>query len=470
MAKSKMMKPVQNRPESKKIALYRRVSTDKQREEGYSLDIQEDRLRAYVKAMDDVKEVRMYTDDGFSGGSLERPGIQRLISDIEDGIVSHVVVIKLDRLSRSQKDTLHLIEDIFIPNGVAFISIQESFNTDTPFGRAMIGILSVFAQLERENIYERTRSGMQRRVEDGYWPGGGKPPLGYDYDREQGILVPNEDAEKVRYIYDHYLAGEGLQKIADDLGLQYEKVAYDALTRKTNTGVIVYNGVEYKGRHEAIISEETYESAMRALRNRSAKKIFPKTDHLFTGMIYCGICGSKMRYQKWSPTRWKMVCYSRSKSKPYLVKDENCDNKPIWADEVDAIIIKAMFAAAKRWTSDSEKGVVSVSEEELITKQLDVEKRKLKRLYGLYAASENETLLETIQEVQEGIKRIEADLLSVQREMKVLAGKTETIKKLETLEEMWEYMTMKERRAIACEIVEKITITNGKIDVQLKIS
>ena len=111
-----------------------------------------------------------------------------------------------------------------------------------------------------------------------------------------------------------------------------------------------------------------------------------------------------------------------------------------------------------------------MSEEELITKQLDVEKRKLKRLYGLYAASENETLLETIQEVQEGIKRIEADLLSVQREMKVLAGKTETIKKLETLEEMWEYMTMKERRAIACEIVEKITITNGKIDVQLKIS
>ena len=151
MGKSKMFKLLENVSELV-LALYRRVSTDKQADEGYSLDVQLEKLQAYAQAMSNVKEVRVYTDDGYSGSSLDRPAMKQMIEDIEAGVITHVVVVKLDRLSRSQKDTLHLIEDVMIPANVAFISIMESFNTDTPFGRAMVGILSVFAQLERENI------------------------------------------------------------------------------------------------------------------------------------------------------------------------------------------------------------------------------------------------------------------------------------------------------------------------------
>ena len=125
-------------------------------------------------------DYELYADPGFSGKNLERPAIQKLIKDCEDGKIDTVLVFKLDRLSRSQKDTLYLIEEVFNNNEVGFISVRESFDTTTPFGKAMIGILSVFAQLERETILERTRIGLKKRAENGYWRGGGKTPFAYD--------------------------------------------------------------------------------------------------------------------------------------------------------------------------------------------------------------------------------------------------------------------------------------------------
>ena len=138
-------------------ALYIRVSTEAQAEEGYSIQAQTERLEAYCKAMG-WERYRFYTDGGYSGSNLDRPEMTRLIADVRAGQVATVVVFKLDRLSRSQKDTLYLIEDVFLPNEVDFISLNESIDTSTPYGRAMIGILSAFAQLERENIYLRRKS------------------------------------------------------------------------------------------------------------------------------------------------------------------------------------------------------------------------------------------------------------------------------------------------------------------------
>jgi len=148
--------------------LYIRVSTEAQAEEGYSIPAQQERLEAYCRAMGWMN-YQFYIDPGFSGSNLNRPQMQQLIADVNAGKVCAVVVYKLDRLSRSQKDTLYLIEDVFIPNDVAFVSLNENIDTGTPYGRAMIGILSAFAQLERENIYMRTRMGMLERVKQGYW-------------------------------------------------------------------------------------------------------------------------------------------------------------------------------------------------------------------------------------------------------------------------------------------------------------
>ena len=142
-------------------------------------------------------DYELYADPGFSGKNLERPAIKKLIKDCEDGKIDTVLVFKLDRLSRSQKDTLYLIEEVFNNNEVGFISVRESFDTTTPFGKAMIGILSVFAQLERETILERTRLGLKKRAEDGYWRGGGKTPFVYDYDKTTGELTINPERKVI---------------------------------------------------------------------------------------------------------------------------------------------------------------------------------------------------------------------------------------------------------------------------------
>lgn len=467
MSKSKMLKVIEAVTRII-IALYRRVSTDRQADEGYSLEVQREKLLLYAKSMDNVVEIREYTDDGYSGGSLDRPGMQELIQDVEAGIITHVLVVKLDRLSRSQKDTLHLIEDIFIPNNVAFISIMESFNTETAFGRAMVGILSVFAQLERENIYERTRGGMQKRVEAGYWPGGGGTPFGYDYDPQQGILIPNNDAEKVKYIYDRYLAGAAMQVIADELGLKYEKTIYNIITRKTNTGIIVYNGTEYPGRHKAIISLDIYEQAMDLLAIRSANRLVTKTDHLLTGLVFCGICGAKMRYMKWGKAGHKLMCYSKMKSKSYLVRDPNCNNTTPWAEDVEDAVVTTLFAASKNRLEGAKKAIEAVDTSQIIQDQLRSARIALSRLYDLYADSGDELLHEKIQAKKTEVTRLEKSLADENIKAASKRRVMRTYEQLDTMQGAWEEMTVQERRAVLTSVIESITINGEYTDVKLK--
>jgi site-specific DNA recombinase len=448
-------------------ALYRRVSTDRQADEGYSLDVQLEKLQAYAQTLSNVKEVRTYTDDGYSGSSLDRPGMKQLIDDIKSGLITHVIVVKLDRLSRSQKDTLHLIEDIMIPANVAFISILESFNTDTPFGRAMVGILSVFAQLERENIFERTRGGMQKRVEKGYWPGGGRTPYGYDYDPAQGILVPNGEAEMVRHIYDRYLAGVGMQTIADELDLKYERVVYNIITRKSNAGYIVYNGEEYKGLHEPIVSIETYTQAMQLLANRSEAKLVTKTDHLLTGFCYCGRCGAKMRYMKWGKAGYKLVCYSQQRSKQYLVKDPNCDVPAPFAEDVEAGVIQTLFAVSQEKLA-AQKSVQSDRITDMLQEQLNKAEVKLRRLYGLYGDSGDSYLLDTIHKTKADIERLNTSLADEQAKENAVRTTLNTYRQLEGIQDAWPQMSIQEKRAVLASVIDRITISADYTDVKLK--
>ncbi len=467
MSKSKMIRPLEVTQDIV-LALYRRVSTDKQADEGYSLDVQMEKLQAYAKTMSNVKDTRLYTDDGYSGSSLDRPGMKHMIEDIESGVITHVVVVKLDRLSRSQKDTLHLIEDVMIPANVAFISIMESFNTDTPFGRAMVGILSVFAQLERENIFERTRGGMQKRVEKGYWPGGGRTPYGYDYDTTQGILIPNEEAKMVRHIYDRYLAGAGMQEIADELDLKYERVVYNIITRKSNAGYIVYNGEEYRGRHEPIISLETYQQAMQLLASRSAAKLVTKTEHLLTGFCYCGKCGARMRYMKWGKAGYKLVCYSQQRSKQYLVRDPDCDVPAPYAEDVEAGVIQTLFAVSKEKLANAQKSVQSGSVSDMLQEQLDRAEVKLRRLYGLYGDSGDVYLLETINKTKADIDRLTASIADENAKQEVALSVLSVYQRLEGIQDAWPNMSIQEQRIVLSSVIDRITISADYTDVKLK--
>ena len=442
----------------KHTALYLRVSTEAQADEGYSLAAQAEKLEAYCR-MKGAADFRRYIDGGFSGSNLSRPAMEELIQKIRAGEVERVVVYKLDRLSRSQKDTLYLIEDVFLPHGVDFVSINENIDTGSPYGRAMIGILSAFAQLERENIFLRTRMGMVERVKQGYWPGGGKIPFGYDYDAQKGILVPNSDADTVREIFARCLEGQAAGRIARELGLKYEHLVTQILTRESVTGVICYKGVRYPGRHEPLVDHETFDRVQCRLR-RSGRPRAADAGKLLTGLLVCGHCGAKMRYQKWGNAGDKLVCYSRDKSKPHLVHDANCPNRGVMAREVEAVVIADLSRLASEPTLPRTRQTDAVS----CRRALERAARKLRRLYELYAEGEDDTLRDAIDRAKREKARAETALQQAEQTNR-MQTQSEARNALRTIGSCWDSLDAQQRQALVRACVDKIQLQNDKIEV-----
>ena len=452
----------------KLAALYIRVSTDAQREEGYSIEAQQEMLVAYCVSRG-IKDYRLYIDGGFSGSNIERPEMTRLIADIRLGRISHVIVYKLDRLSRSQKDTLYLIEDILIPHGVSFVSLNENMDTATPIGRAMLGIMSAFAQLERETIRERTRMGMKERVKSGLWPGGGKIPFGYDYDPTHGILVPNADADTVRLMYDLYRKGWSMMAIARYTGLKYERLAEQILRRKTNAGYIVYNGVAYKGKHEPLIAEEVYEETMRLMAERS-RGSGGGAKHLLAGLVECGVCGAKMRYQKWGKAGYKIYCYSQDKGKPHLARSDHCDNGKLWAHELEEAVIADLFAmSSRKLGEDTEGEQKGKGLDELLQGQIERLERKLKNLYHLYGDSGDETLAETIADTRKELSEAKERLTSLLAEAGDKKREKALWHQIRSAEEAWDFLTQTEKQNVLRSCIEKIVVTYDRTDLYYKV-
>lgn len=338
----------------RKVAIYVRVSTDIQ-VDGYSIDEQLERLRKYCEAHGWII-YKEYIDPGYSGASIDRPGMLRMLKDIREGKIDVVLVYKLDRLSRSQKDTLYLIEEEFLPNGVDFISMSENFDTSTPFGKAMIGILSVFAQLEREQIKERLSMGHIGRAKAGYWHGGSNVPIGYDF--INGELVVNQyEALQIRLIYKMFLDGETIHGIARYMNENYTN-KYSSYKEAGQVGVILrntlyigkikYKGQEYDGVHEPIIDEETFYRVQARYKEISSKwnenyRSPFKAKHLLTGLIFCGNCGA--RYFVWSSKSRKSgdryayyKCYSRDGNST-MKKIDGCRNPNYRVEKLDQIIL-----------------------------------------------------------------------------------------------------------------------------------
>lgn len=338
-----------------RVALYRRISTLTQMEKGYSLEAQLERMLAYCKAKD-YEVVMNIADPGYSGSNLERPGIARLIEAAENNVVDVVVVYKLDRLSRSQRDVLYMIEDVFLPNEVSFVSISESFDTTTPTGKAMVGLLSVFAELERSSITERFMSGRQQRARRALWHGGGTDPIGYDY--KEGQLIVNEDeAYQVKVVYEMYAAGSSMTEISWHMqrqgyqtkhgGWNYISTIANVLDNPLYAGLIHFDGVVVPGSHKPIVGM-ALNRKVKAMRERSKIMAYKQTDskHLLTGLVFCYKCGARY-FAKKDKNRYYYCCHSRAKSNKALVKDPNCKNHNWRAVDIEAEVVRQLIEAAK---------------------------------------------------------------------------------------------------------------------------
>lgn len=432
--------------------------------EGYSIDAQKELLVNFAKSKE-FDSYEFYIDGGFSGKDLNRPAIQRLINDVKNKKIDCVIVYKLDRISRSQRDTLFLIEEVFNKYDVGFISIRENFDTTSPFGKAMIGILSVFAQLERETILERTRLGLRKRAESGLWRGGGKIPFPYDYDKDKGILVPNpEKVTILNKMITLYLGGKSFNKIATIVGMD-ESLVEKRILSITNTGKVPYKGEIFQGEHEPVVSEETYQEIIRMNKMRS--KTRTARHYLLSGKIYCAHCGAKYRYQKWG-SRTICYCYSQQKSKPKFVKDPNCKNKRVDSFEIeDAVLEQIFLMSLDEKKLDNTFSLANVNEIDELQNRLTGIVKQIENLLNFITEGID------IIEVREKLKSLQEEREKIQKELEEAKTNNEKIESTKnmvlSLRTFWNMMTFEEQRLVIECIIDKIVIDNNKLKIYYKI-
>lgn len=389
---------------TKRVFIYVRVSTNKQAEEGYSIPQQIDRLRKYCEAMG-WQVVKIYTDDGYSGGDLQRPAIKQMVKELEKGNADIVLVDKLDRLSRSQFDTLYMIQKVFDANNVGFVSRAESFDTSTPFGKAMVGILAVFAELERSRIKERMADGKEGRAKEGKYKGGGKPSIGYDYNPKTGALEVNKfEAMMIEELFELVLDKVPLNRIATIFNEKGYKTKYGAWNdttvryatqNKVYLGKIRHKGIWYEGLQPAIISEEVFEKVGKIMEQRKLtyERYRPskRYNSPLGGMLWCKNCNTKYAWRqngknKDGTVRAYYTCYSRNKADKKLVVDPNCKNKN-YRDYVLEDMVYNEIRKLKTDTSYFDELRESVDNSykiELIKEQIESCDKQISKLMDLY--------------------------------------------------------------------------------------
>ena len=371
-----------------KVALYLRVSTEQQID-NYSIPLQKERLHAFCtsKGWTDTME---YIDAAYSGSNLNRPALQQLQKDIKNKKINMVIVYRLDRLSRSQRDTLYLIEELFLPHGVEFISLTETIDTTTAFGRAAIGVLSVFAQLERETILERLRSCHHKMVrEEGLWSGGSATsPYGY-IRLDRGKLVVNEQERKhVVRIFKDYVKLKSYTKVQDKLEkegftrLKVKRIVH-LLQNRVYIGEVSFAGEWYKGSHEPIISEDLFNQVQQTFKENRGSNFGKVKNKVFSSKVFCGCCGEdycsygancklangeKVIYHY-------LMCNRRKKPSHY---ESKCFNRTIRRDEFE----KEIFTRIKNLETSGE---IELSHTPMnYTKQIKHIDKKINKLLDLY--------------------------------------------------------------------------------------
>lgn len=320
---------------SKRVAIYCRVSTIEQAEEGYSIDEQQLKLRQHCEFKDDLV-VELYEDRGISGKNISgRPGLKKLLDDASKNKFDLVLVWKLNRISRNLYDILKIV-DLLDKNNIAFRSLSESFETETPQGRLQLNIIGAIGEFERETISENVKLGMSARAREGKWNGG--KVLGYDIveipsegkKRKNTKLVINEtEATTIRRIFELYSKGNGYKAVVNTINKEGHRskrgnafataTVKEILTNPVYIGMIRYNlrqdwnkkrrkGINpnpilVEGEHDAIIDRETWEKVQVINKQRSKKQQRRySTEALLTGILKCPVCGSAMTISRTTNT------------------------------------------------------------------------------------------------------------------------------------------------------------------------
>jgi len=348
-------------PSVTRCAIYCRQSVEERGTNGFgSIEAQREKGETYVNLYPEKHwelVTTEYSDSGFSGGTLDRPALTRLRSDIATGKIDCVVVYRSDRLSRSIRDFLELME-VFDRHGVTFVSVSEQFDTSTPGGRMHRNMLLMFAQYERELIAERTRDKVHAARRRGQFTGGGLI-LGFDRHPDGGRLEVNDtEARRVRKIFRLFVEisslvdtvkelnrrGWTLKKWTTKAGLDYGGGPFDVhslrrmLSNYAYIGKVNFRGTIYNGEHDAIVEQETWQRVQELLKNgrKGPRPPSSRTTSLLAGILRCAPCDAAMTptYSQKGRVRYRYyLC-----TKAHLRGWDSCPTKSIPAKRIEAFV------------------------------------------------------------------------------------------------------------------------------------
>ena len=275
-----------------RCAIYTRKSSEEGLElEFNSLQAQREACEAYIKSQRHENWQLLFTkydDGGYSGGTLNRPALQQLLSDIKAGLIDIIVVYKIDRLTRSLMDFSKIVE-VLDKHNASFVSITQHFNTTTSMGRLTLNMLLSFAQFEREVTGERIRDKISASKKKGMWMGG-KPPLGY-YRKDKKIYPDEEKAKLVTSIFQKYVVLKSTTLLKDWLAEQGYNISVGNLNcilrNKAYIGLVGHKGTWYQGEHQGIIPTELFEQVQNVMAdNRINRQHYDPKKSLLSGKLY----------------------------------------------------------------------------------------------------------------------------------------------------------------------------------------
>ncbi|MHC2066129.1 recombinase family protein [Bremerella sp. T1] len=478
-----------------RCAIYTRKSSEEGLDSEFnSLDAQRESAESFIVSQKSAGWVclpEQYNDGGFSGGNVERPGLKRLIADIEAGKIDCVVVYKVDRLSRSLMDFARMMET-FEQYDISFVSVTQQFNTTHSMGRLTLNILLSFAQFEREIIGERIRDKIAAQRRKGKWAGG-TPVLGYDVDRSGGspkLIVNQCEAIQVRQIYELYLELGSLLPVVDELkalglpnktwhtrrgkpkgGKPFDKCSLHALlTNPIYIGKVKHKSDVFDGEHEPIVDADLFDDVQTQLKANGRTpngQIRNKHNAFIRGLLFCKHCNSAMVHT-FTNKRNRRYRYYRCAQ---LIKKgrSSCPTPSLPATEIERAVIdeirmiaqdqdlqREVFNRVKSLLEEDREGITrSITN---LTRQLSKDHNELQRLSD--SPDPSNAIANCIAGLHERIHQNETELnrlrgkVAEQTERSI--EKDEVIAALNDFDQLWDTLRPREQQRVLALLVSRI--------------
>lgn len=488
-------------------AIYARQSINKK--DSISIETQIELCKKEIK---DDSPIKIYQDKGFSGKNTSRPSFQQMMSDVSRGQINNIVVYRLDRISRSVVDFANIV-DILNKHNVGFISANEKFDTSSPAGKAMLYIVMVFAQLERETIAERIKDNYYQRGSEGVWLGG-PAPFGYDNikipvnGKKIATITENSDIELVKWIYEQYSKdGVSLGEIAKKLvserdemwdNIKLSRILHNPAYVKANADIYNYyvsqgciiksdvsdfngeNGLNIYGKrdramnkynnikdhnvtvgfHKGVISPSLWLQCQYKLNKNVQIKNNGKGKHTWlTGLAKCGYCGRALVVR-----RYKDIKYFNCSGRAIKVCKQE-DIQTHYVDEIEKIVSDKIKDFTEKFSKCKLKSVKQQNENEIndIKKQLIKTDTEIKNIIDNLATA-NEVMMKYANIKITELDKRKNELLNKLNELNVKKEYRPNIPDISN----WNIRDPKFKNQVAASFIDKVLVYNDKVEIVWK--